>query len=402
MSTDSIFPLEVEERIIDLLAEDAEDLVSVKTCSLVCRAFLPLCRKHIFASVVLNAGKHATPPSTTPTLERLLSTTPEIARCIRTLDYNIAVRDFTSPLIQVCLKKISRLQCLRVRHYNRQKLDWSRNPLRPALLHMLHLPTLTHLRLFALDNFVLSDLLPCINLKKLEIESLTAVDWVDNTFSAAFRDHSIQLNHLEVGGRCSEAVIKMCRAQCPSGRALFDFSFLTNISVALDRTNDIEALQELFERCGHLINVTITFYNPTSAWTSFADLLRPSMQTIKNLHVELFVRDNDDDPLFRLPSELEVMRSKNVIESITIEVVLDTEVDCKPGNGWGRLDELFTKTGWSALKKLSVAIQIYSYDERQPPICSESALRKLPETQFVRLSSSKTISFAFEVENRLV
>ena len=91
--------------------------------------------------------------------------------------------------------------------------------------------------------------------------------------------------------------------------------------------------------------------NPTSAWTSLADLLRPSMETIKNLHVELFVRDNDDDPLFHLPSELEVMRSKNVIESITIEVVVGG-VGCKQGNEWGRLDELFTKTGWSALKKI--------------------------------------------------
>jgi hypothetical protein len=70
-------------------------------------------------------------------------------------------------------------------------------------------------------------------------------------------------------------------------------------------------------------------HSPMSAWTSLADLLRPSMQTIKNLHVELFVRDYDDDLLFRLPSELEVMRSKNVIKSITIEVVLDTDVDCK-------------------------------------------------------------------------
>jgi hypothetical protein len=125
------------------------------------------------------------------------------------------------------------------------------------------------------------------------------------------------------------------------------------------------------------------------------------MQTIKNLHVELFVRDNDDDLLFRLPSELEVMRSKNVIESITIEVVLDTDVDCKRGNEWGRLDELFTKTGWSGLKKLWVSKRIHSY-ERQPPLGNESALRKLPETQFVRLSSSKTISFAFEVTSRLV
>lgn len=152
------------------------------------------------------------------------------------------------------------------------------------------------------------------------------------------------------------------------------------------------------------IKITVLLvHDPTLAWTSLADLLRPSMQTIKNLHVELFVRDDDDDPLFHLPSELEVMRSKNVIESITIEVVIDTDVDCKRGNEWGRLDELFMKTGWSALKKLSVAIWIYSY-ERQPPLgsASETALRKLPETQFVRLSSSKTISFGFEVTSRLI
>ena len=153
---------------------------------------------------------------------------------------------------------MSRLQFLKVRHSNRQKLDWSRNPIRPALLHLLHLPTLTHLHLFALNNFVLSDLLPCINLKKLEIEFLTAVDWVDNMFSATFRDHSVQLKHFSVGYQFSEAVIKMCRAQRHDGRALLDFSFLTNISVPLDKTNDIEALQELFERCGHLINVTIS------------------------------------------------------------------------------------------------------------------------------------------------
>ena len=38
-------------------------------------------------------------------------------------------------------------------------------------------------------------------------------------------------------------------------------------------------------------------YSPVSDWTSLADLLRPSMQTTKNIHVETFVRDNDDDPL---------------------------------------------------------------------------------------------------------
>ena len=37
----SIFPLEIEEMILDLLAED-EGHSALKACSLVCQAFLPL------------------------------------------------------------------------------------------------------------------------------------------------------------------------------------------------------------------------------------------------------------------------------------------------------------------------------------------------------------------------
>ena len=85
-----VLPLEIEETILRLLDEDDQDHSTLKTCPLVCRAFLPtssICRKHIFGSV-LNDLDVVLPP-TNHALERLLRETPEIADYIRILDYTL-------------------------------------------------------------------------------------------------------------------------------------------------------------------------------------------------------------------------------------------------------------------------------------------------------------------------
>ena len=130
MSSSSILPLVIEEKVIDFLAENDKDLLSVKACSLVSRASLLLCRKHIFGSIVLNNrksdAKSTSSSATSRKLERLLSTNPELVDYIRKLDYSIVSKDYTSLSIQECLKRISRVQSLTVRLYG---YDWSDNPL---------------------------------------------------------------------------------------------------------------------------------------------------------------------------------------------------------------------------------------------------------------------------------
>ena len=103
----STFPLEIEETILDLLAdEDDKGHSTLKTCSLVCQAFLPICRKHIFGSIALNPGHH--PGNmitlTTDAFERLLRETPEIADYIRKLYFFIKIADLASSSIQESLK----------------------------------------------------------------------------------------------------------------------------------------------------------------------------------------------------------------------------------------------------------------------------------------------------------
>ena len=127
------------------------------------------------------------------------------------------------------------------------------------------------------------------------------------------------------------------------------------------------------------------------------------MQTLKHIILNFNVDVDDVDPLFGIPSELEVMRTKNVIESVTIRVLVQTDVNCRQGDNWGRLDEVLTTPGWFSLKRVSLTVEFASYgrsDEDDELL--EAALQKLPETQFLRLSSSTSVSFDFKVISILV
>jgi hypothetical protein len=255
MPSTSILPLEIEETILDLLAEDDDDdsESALKACSLVCHAFLP---KHIFRSIVLSV-RRAAPLRAFHAFERLLHEKPEIANYIRKLDYT--VERSTKPTIQESLKRISRLESLTVRcsSYTRPEFDWSNNPNRPALLRLLHLPTLTHFSVTKFSNFVVSDLIPCVNLKYLHIGPHMTGE-AETTFPAAFPERSIQLNEIVAEIRTGAVITKLCTARRPDGQPLIDFGSLSKITMTLDKPNDGEASQELFRRCQNLTDVYVS------------------------------------------------------------------------------------------------------------------------------------------------
>ena len=138
--------------------------------------------------------------------------------------------------------------------------------------------------------------------------------------------------------------------------------------------------------------------DPLNYRPSLVDLLRPSIQTLKHIVIDVDVDIDDVDPLFGIPSELEEMRSKNIIETVTIGILFQTDVNCQQGDDWGRLDEALTAPGWLSLKQVSLVIEFASFSRSdEDDELLEIALRKLPETQFSRLSSSPSVSFDFDV-----
>jgi hypothetical protein len=114
------------------------------------------------------------------------------------------------------------------------------------------------------------------------------------------------------------------------------------------------------------------------------------MRTLKNIVLNVV-----DYPLFNILSEFEDMRTTNIIETVAIRVVAKKDARYPVSAGWGRLDEVFTASGWDSLKRVSLAIEIAPYLRSNE---LEVALRKVAETQFRRLSSSNSVSFDFEVK----
>jgi hypothetical protein len=251
----SIFPLEIEEIILDILSEDDEDHSALKTCSLVCQAFLPICRKHIFGSIVLNDSKRFKCPDSHEFV-RLLSKSPEIADYVRKLDFTVRKGDMSIPSIQESLKRISRLESLTVLGWVPRTLNWSNNPIRPALLHLLHLRTLTHFNVTNFLDFVVSDLIPCVNLKYLHIgNNMSAA--AENTFPATLPVHPIRLNEFVVRHASTIVAMKLFTARLPDGQLIIDFGSLLKITVGIQYPSEVEVSQELIRRCHLLTNVHI-------------------------------------------------------------------------------------------------------------------------------------------------
>ena len=192
-----------------------------------------------------------------PAFERLLRETPEIADYIRDFDYGIRVEDLNSSSIQELLKRISKLKFLVIWNHNNLEFNWDNDPIRPALLHLLHLPTLTHFKMSNIDDFVVSDLTPCVNLKYLDIGiNVTAV--AENTFLAALPEHPIHLDKFESGTGTSELIMKLCTALRPDGLPIIDFSSLSKLRVNPEEPDEGEVAWEILSCCDSLNEVHIS------------------------------------------------------------------------------------------------------------------------------------------------
>ena len=113
------------------------------------------------------------------------------------------------------------------------------------------------------------------------------------------------------------------------------------------------------------------------------------METLRHIVVNINVVDDGDDSLLNIPSEFEDMRTKNIIETVTVRILVRMNSSYRLGDDWGRLDEILTSPGWFSLKRVSLAIDIPSYNSGLNEL---ETLRNLPETQFPRLSASNSVS----------
>ena len=264
-------PLEVVELIIDNVAAGSYyisdfsrfyyDLSTTKACALVCHSFLPLCRKHMFASVSLNVPGYYFPSPTSDDLNDLLSNSPHLAVYIRRLEYHVHKKEFVRkrlPWLLPMFKKLVNLRNLSLSYTLPQrgkKFDWTLSCVRKVLLPLLHFPTLTCITLDILRNFDLADLAGCVNLKKLRVQSLecSAPNGVGK-FMEVLPATPAMLEWLAIDNGNVKPVQQLCGARRPDGKPIIDFSSLKKIIAKVTR---LDSMTELFGMCGNLHKIDL-------------------------------------------------------------------------------------------------------------------------------------------------
>lgn len=253
-------PIDVGAHIVDYLARSENGQTHVKACALVCHAFLPLCRKHIFRSVTLNK-----PYSSSPRLyhaRALFATNPILAQCVRKLDLCIWLDDFVSVDVLSTLDYFTNIQSLHLWYHGVDKLDWQHLPQHARLifLHLIHLPTLVSLKLRNITNVPITDLAPCTNLARLTIDQIEPL-----VIHGGVQAHiqpgparkrlpppSIHLEEYAIGVCSATFTNEILRSTHPGGTTAFDFSRLKRFSAKCDGVDDLAAVYSLLSRAEDL------------------------------------------------------------------------------------------------------------------------------------------------------
>ena len=445
-------PLELVERIVEDVAEydNLFPKSSIKACALVCHSLLPLCRKYIFATVILIAqffpptsddlnhlllnsphlNAQLSPP-TSDDLNRFLLNSPHLAVYIRKLIYFVNKKEFVTERFSWLIpmfKKLVKLQELSIGYrpsdllsdqLESGDLDWMSSPERKVLLPLLHLPTLTSISLSSIRNFPLSDLTSCVNLKKLRIQSLecSTPNAVGN-FLGALSPTPVTLEQFAIDGGNDNLVQQLCLARRPDGKPIIDFSSLKKIKSSNVR---LRSMTELFGMCRNLhginlysMSLTRLISSPILTVTLIVEheysldsesrlkglfiMLKSSLPTLVDISIEYDI-DGDglsDAPLGGLCHEFEKMVGQNVVETIKLKVEVNPGNDCI-NTRWGELDDVLmgSPEGWPALRKVSLLVDIFGTSNTMD--VSYDLAEELRKISMAKLTESERVQFDFQV-----
>jgi len=251
----TVIPLDVYGLIIDSLAEDDEELATMRACSLVSSVFLPLARKHIFASIDINNPRGTSPNINT--FVHFIERHPEIGQYVRKFDYCIATHDHMFPILHT-FSKLTKLKSLTLWHHTENKLVWRTDwPIHSALLHLMQLLTLSHLKLHWITNFPVSDLIHSSSLKHLEIEYTEFAQEDVAPPTTPLPRTSVFLREYSNGVRC-RSTQKLVEAKRPDGLPVVDFTELTKVTANCDKLEDINGIQHMLVPAEQLKEINLT------------------------------------------------------------------------------------------------------------------------------------------------
>ena len=238
-------PLDIILYIIDLLAgEDDVDVKSLRILSQTCKSMVPLCRKHLFSSLrlcrefKLNSERFSD----------LLSKNPDIARYVRSLNYDVYLLPISDHELNILetLKERSSLQSIELSSGLRW-FHWNllTESVRSSLVSLIQLPTVTFLNIHTFDGFPATALSGCGNLIDLKLGEINlAPPEVSQVISRNKIPAPVSL-YIDKDTYGLAALLNS--ASLHAGDPIIDFSRLQKAEFEVESRDDLNQVSELIK-----------------------------------------------------------------------------------------------------------------------------------------------------------
>ncbi|KAF8972100.1 hypothetical protein BDZ97DRAFT_1783148 [Flammula alnicola] len=448
----STLPLDMFFNITEELSK-SEDINSLKRLSLCCHSLLPLCQKHLFHTIGVNAvpvrrelyGSYSERTGDAQAFLENLNRSPHLANYVRRFLYLIPLAEWkdsqTSPAIAQVLAKLNYLEVLRLINYDctryvRRPTDWEsiHRDLRTAILNVVGLPSFARLHLWTIRNFPLTAL--ASHDKPLDIDFQEQPEFGQFSWDVKIKDssHSTNSTGLRVERfSCSYPFSRDMRQYfggAESDSTVIDFSQLKEFSVAWNGNQDIILIRQVMDvahslqrfRCKGTcfilpffwswpalsysgVDVEVCFPSMTFAGLSNLILAR-AYRTLTTLELVspwrwASPRDQGDleDPLYDICRELESISGRNTLHNLHISLSLRNDDLFEDLNGkYAPLDRVVHREGFPSLKVfvLSITVQRRNTPHHDVQLEREELTARFVQ-EFPRLASMDDLDFQFGV-----
>ena len=277
-------------------------------------------------------------------------------------------------------------------------MGWNEiNPsLTSAFLHLMHLPTINHINLSYIRNFPMSNLIPSVNLLRLDLYNLDPLEEEIVILSEMMpKFHEFHISH------CPLMTTEVLDTKSQDGRPAFNFMDLRRLSTSLD---DIQKVRYLLQNAKVLEKLHLTVACGQSL-VGLRDSLSSSARTLKVLDLKVHI-DSDIsyvilcEPFEGICEELEALAGNNMLEALSFEIVVPVCVDIdKTEEGIGsmiqNLEKVLVKPGWSSLRQVSFKIPVLICLVPDSVRLSKTLVQSLPDKYLSHLPKLESVVFNF-------
>ena len=390
-------PFDITSLIIDIVG-GSKDTVLLKELSLVSHSFHQICSKHLFATVDLHDA-NCKCASSKKRFIKLVKSRPNVVNYIRKVTYKVSyVNDINdddhllSPILSNFLPTTSRLNSLAIIAFSR---NWNLldSSLTSAFLHLMRFPTVNHIDLSNIKNFPFSSLPQSVNLHRLDINTLTHFDQPEIVVESEMNQMMPKIREFHTSDSYLSTT-KLLHAKMHDGRPAFNFMDLRRLWIFLMVSEDERNFRYLLQNAKLLEKLHLSVLHGQGLM-GLHDILSPIARTLKVLS---FSVSADHPALAGLYEELEAMTGHYMVEALSIEFIVDSELGDDTVDSVGcdfqKVEKVLVKPGWSALRQVSFIVSS-SFENITPKLTE--VFQSLPDIYLSHLSKLESVSFNFSI-----